>query len=305
MKDSAGIRRGFWVIAAVFVAVVLVAGLVGCGTSAPPDESSQISSQTFQTVTSGTDAGLTDAGLSEASTTTEKTNPWTARKATSSTTPGSGTAQAPSGSTASSQPSGASSTDTASTGGGSTTSQATTTSTQSSPTTQKSTTTTQKPTTTTTAGPVVLQVKGPSGTKSYTMAQLKAKPSASGYWGPHKGDFPYPTDRYKGVPLFTLLNEVGGLPSGASIKINTTDNFPCTYDPARLAQVANGTYQVWDKVTAQESTASVQLIVAYEMNGSPLDSSVGPLRLVPAVSTDIWVTEGKFSPYWVISIEVL
>jgi len=137
------------------------------------------------------------------------------------------------------------------------------------------------------------------------MAQLKAKPSASGYWGPHKGDFPYPTDRYKGVPLFTLLDEVGGVPSEASIKINTTDNFPCTYDPARLAQVANGTYQVWDKVTAQESTASVQLIVAYEMNGSPLDSSVGPLRLVPVVSTDIWVTEGKFSPYWVISIEVL
>jgi hypothetical protein len=159
-------------------------------------------------------------------------------------------------------------------------------------------------TTSTAAAAAVLQVTGPSGTQYYTMDQLKAETAVSGFWGPHKGNLPYVTNRYTGVPVLDLLADVGGLPSGSSLKIDTTDNFPCAYDPVRLAQMTDGTYQVWDKTTGDEGTASVQLIVAYEMDGSPLDSSLGPLRVVPVLAADGYVTEGKYAPYFVVSLEV-
>jgi DMSO/TMAO reductase YedYZ molybdopterin-dependent catalytic subunit len=153
-----------------------------------------------------------------------------------------------------------------------------------------------------------LQITGPSGTKSYTLDELKAMPAVTGFWGAHKGDLPYPTNQYKGVDLTSLLAEVGGVPAGAGLEINTSDNFPCSYDAARVATVASGTYQAWDKVSGAEGTVAVQLIVAYEIDGKPLPTSgegAGPLRLVPVVAEDKYVTEGKFSPYLMVSVKVV
>jgi len=136
------------------------------------------------------------------------------------------------------------------------------------------------------------------------MAQLRAMDSVSGFWGVHKGDPPYAVNRYKGVALVHLLSRVGGLGSGP-LKVNTSDNFPCVWEAERLAAAEQGTYQVWDRLTGVESTASVRLIVAYEMDASPLGASVGPLRLVPVTSVDSVVSEGKYSPFMVVSVEVL
>lgn len=179
---------------------------------------------------------------------------------------------------------------------------------QSTTSTARATTTTKATTQTTAAEKIVLTVTGPTGSKTYTLAQLKAKASATGYWGAHKPSLMvngvYPTDKYRGVPLSTLLAEVGGIPSGRSLNVNTSDNFACEYDAARLADVQNGTYQIWNKTTGAESVGKVTLIVAYEMNGAALPSSTGPLRLVPVTSSDGWVSEGKYSPYWVTSVAV-
>jgi hypothetical protein len=183
----------------------------------------------------------------------------------------------------------------------STTQQPTTTATQ-------MTTTTSPQTSDTTGAAGAFQVTGPSGTKSYTLDELKAMTPVSGYWGAHKGDIPYVTNQYTGVALADLLSEVGGVPAGAGLELNTSDNFPCTYDSARLAAIANGTYQVWDKVTGEEGTAPVQLIVAYEIDGNPLPTSgegAGPLRIVPVLAADTHVTEGKYSPYLAVSAKVV
>jgi hypothetical protein len=183
-----------------------------------------------------------------------------------------------------------------------TTTVVTTATTQVAATTSSSTSTT-KATTATTAGRTVLTVTGPSGTKTYTMAQLKAYASASGYWGPHKGDMPYSVNKYKGVPLLTLLGEVGGIPAGHSFTVGTTDHFDCVWDAARLATVDGG-YQAWERATGNETTTSVTLIIAYTMDGKALGADVGPLRLVPVLSTDTLVTEGKYSPFFVESVTV-
>jgi hypothetical protein len=178
---------------------------------------------------------------------------------------------------------------------------------------QATTTTVQPTSSTTSQNPEpggttgALQITGPSGTKSYTLDELKAMPAVTGFWGAHKGDLPYPTNQYKGVDLMSLFAEVGGVPAGAGLEINTSDNFPCSYDAARLATVTSGTYQAWDKVTGAEGTAKVQLIVAYEIDGQSLPTSgegAGPLRLVPVVAEDKYVTEGKFSPYLMVSVKV-
>ncbi|NLT36412.1 MAG: molybdopterin-dependent oxidoreductase [Gaiellales bacterium] len=150
---------------------------------------------------------------------------------------------------------------------------------------------------------VALTVTKGTVTNAYTLADLKAMTAVTGYWGAHKGNPPYATNTYKGVPLAALLEAVGGLDADEGLTVNTSDNFPCEYDAARLAQVAGGTYQVWDKMTGAESTAAVQLIVAYEMDGSPLPAdSLGRLRLVPVTSTDAWAAEGKYSPHHVVAL---
>ncbi len=103
---------------------------------------------------------------------------------------------------------------------------------------------------------------------------------------------------------------VGGLPAGKGLRITASDGFVADYDAARLAAIANGTYQMWDhKGTTtiaddEETTGSVQLVVAYKMDGSPLDAATGPLRVVLIRPEPDRVTEGKYSPYLVTSISV-
>lgn len=228
-------------------------------------------------------AATSSATTARAPATAPRGNISAAAKATSSTAAGS---QAGEGQSSTSAPSGAPST--SPTHGSASNPQATT-----APTAGEETPTT--------AGVTVLTVTGPSGTRSYTMAELQGMASASGYWGAHKGEPPYAVDLYTGVPVLALLEEVGGLGSRA-LKVNTSDNFPCVWEAERFAQARNGSYQVWDRFTGAESTAGVQVIMAYSKNGSPLDSSEGPLRFVPVTASDGLVTEGKYSPYWVVSL---
>jgi hypothetical protein len=70
----------------------------------------------------------------------------------------------------------------------------------------------------------------------------------------------------------------------------------------------NNTASMSDDV---ETTGSVQMVLAYEMNGGPLEEStapgrdVGPVRIVLIRPAADVLTEGKFSPYLVVAVEVL
>ncbi len=292
------IRRDRWVrwFGTVLLAA-LVAGMLAC---AGCGGSEQVSG----TVMGDVSSEATTISTSQYPDTTAQTNPWTERK--SSTSVVSGT-----------QPDASSSTDVSITGSSTTNGVTTSTSQAVTTTTHATTTTTAQPTTTsksttTTAAAVVLQVTGPSGTESYTLAQLKAKPAVSGYWGAHKDNTS--VHRYTGVSIFDLLAEAGGLPSGKGLRITASDGFTCDYESWRLEAMTNGTYQMWDSngtlVTWAddiETTGSVQMVVAYAMDEKPLPTSgegAGPLRVVLIQDNQNMLTEGKYSPYLVKSIAV-
>ena len=308
-RARAGRLRGGWVrYAGMALLVFLVVGVfacIGCGDSAEG---------VFETVATDASDEVVTTSTSKPPATTVRANPWTERKPSTSTV-----AVAEAGSSSSS---GVSVTGTVTTseststslstvtGGSSTTHGAATGTSQSATTTTRATTTTTA--TTTTGGPTVLEVTGPSGTRSYTLAQLKAEAAVSGYWGAHKDNTSIHV--YTGVPLSDLLADVGGLPSGKGLRITASDGFTCDYEPWRLDAMTNGTYQMWDcngtLVTWAddiETTGSVLMVVAYAIDGGPLPTSgegAGPLRVVLIQDNQNMLTEGKYSPYLVKSIVV-
>lgn len=152
---------------------------------------------------------------------------------------------------------------------------------------------------------VALTVKKGDVIETYSLDELKVMDSLLGYWGSSKGEPPWDTNEYEGVMLSELLEDVGGLDEGDSLVVTASDDFVTTYDADRLALIESGQYPVKDKTTGAESTAAVELILAYEMNGEPLPEAMGLLRLVPATASDQLVSEGKYSPYMVVSIEVV
>lgn len=154
------------------------------------------------------------------------------------------------------------------------------------------------------------------GNKSitYTLEQLKAMKSVTGYWGAHKDPRPYDTDQYRGVPLLTLLDAVGGLKDGETITTTSADGFVVKYELDRLRAMSNGTMEMWDPQGTPIQTAdrSAQLIVAYEIdtknNGTswaPFDPGTGPLRIVAITSKDGRVSQGKYNPFLLLSVEVI
>jgi len=154
-----------------------------------------------------------------------------------------------------------------------------------------------------------LTVKNGSNVQKYSLSDLRARVAISGYWGAHKE--PEVVNHYSGVPVLELLADVGGLPSGKGLRIRASDGFTCDYEPDRLEAMVNGTYQMWDYGASlatwsddTETTGSVTMVAAYECDGGPLDDSVGPVRVVLIQNDERMVTEGKYSPYLVVSIEV-
>ena len=148
-------------------------------------------------------------------------------------------------------------------------------------TTPKSATTTTTSTTvtsTTPTGPVVLTVTNGSKVKTYSLADLQALKSVTGNGGTKNkvgvvnGPF-----SYKGVALVDLLNAVGGIAAGQSVKLTGSDGYSkaLTYD-----QIINGTFSIYDTSgNPVTPTTKPVLALVYSSNGAPLDSTIGPLEL--------------------------
>jgi hypothetical protein len=158
-----------------------------------------------------------------------------------------------------------------------------------------------------------LTVTSGSTTQTYSLSDIKARASVSGYWGPHR-DYGV-NNYYTGTPLLALLADVGGLPIGKGLRITSSDGFVADYDAARLAAMTSGTYQMWYPATSPlmvddiETAGSVEMIAAYQMDGSPLTldqaaEGAGPIRVVLIRSIADVLTEGKYAPYIVKSIVV-
>ena len=164
-------------------------------------------------------------------------------------------------------------------------------------TTAKPTTTTAAPTTTTAAaGPVVLKLSGPSGSKTFTMAELKALPSTSGYggWKNQTGAITAPVS-WKGVSLNSLMKLVGG---GSYCNVVASDGYTSTVTPG--ASMAT-----YDPATGESiEGVSLTAILAYSKNGGGLGGEEGPLRIAFISSDQNQVSDGSEWARMVVEIKV-
>ncbi len=145
---------------------------------------------------------------------------------------------------------------------------------------------------------VVLTVVKGDTTATFTMTEVKALPPTEG-WGGVKnsaGTIIGPFTQ-KGVSLKTLLEDVGGISPGDSVKATAKDGYSVTFS---YEQIANGAFTTFDKATGNEATGGTPVaILTYEEDGVALDEKAGPLRFAILTGTDK-VSE---SQWWVKMIE--
>lgn len=130
------------------------------------------------------------------------------------------------------------------------------------------------------SGPV-LEVAGPAGTKTFTLAELKKLRPAAGLAGTLNtaGRIVRPT-RYKGVALADVLALAGGSGATHDVVVTAKDGYRMTYTHA---QVAKGDFTAFDPATGDTLAAHepLSLLLAWEHEGEPLDAADdGPLRVV-------------------------
>jgi hypothetical protein len=151
----------------------------------------------------------------------------------------------------------------------------------------------------------LLEIVGPSETKSLTMADLMALPVTEGYAGikSSTGKITPPVP-FKGVALKDLAELIGGMDETSGFNVVAEDGYSITYS---FDQIQNGSFIAYDPATGAELKNPVELtaILAYEVGGQPLDPKQdGTLRLA-IVSADLnQVTDGHWSVKWVNKLEV-
>lgn len=194
---------------------------------------------------------------------------------------------------------------TSSTTGATSTSLSTTTTGGSSTTASTSSTTTSPTTASSDQGGAALQLVTPSGTKSFTLAELEAMPAVEAYGGiKNSAGNITPPVKYKGVAVMDVLKTAGGLPTGTGVSFVAKDGYEMTMS---ADQVQNGNFTAYDVTTGDEITIKdpLQLVFAYENEGKPLDpTSEGPLRLVILSPQANEVTDGHWWVKWVNKVQV-
>lgn len=151
----------------------------------------------------------------------------------------------------------------------------------------------------------VLELIGPDGTVTFTMEELKALPAREGMAGikSSTGKITLP-NKFKGVALQDLADLMGGLDETMGVNIVAEDGYSLSFS---YDQIMNGTYIAYNPVSGDELDYkdSLTAIVAYEMNGQPLNYDMdGTLRLVIISEDDNQVTDGHWSIKWVEKVEV-
>jgi tungstate transport system substrate-binding protein len=149
----------------------------------------------------------------------------------------------------------------------------------------------------------ILLVKG-TKSKGYTLDQLKALTSSTGYAGTKNkaGTVSAPVN-YTGVALADLLNTAGGFSSTSSVRVTASDGFTKTFT---YAQVTGGTglncYDLNGNTATPSGTPS--FLLAYKVNGQDLDTSAGPLQMVVLTGQN-QVTDGSNFIKLALTIEII
>jgi DMSO/TMAO reductase YedYZ molybdopterin-dependent catalytic subunit len=150
----------------------------------------------------------------------------------------------------------------------------------------------------------VLEIVGETDSVSLTMAELKDMPATEGFAGIKSSTGQItPPNTFKGVALKDLAALVGGMDENTGFNVVAEDGYSITYS---YDQINHGTFVAYDPATGDELKNPVQLtpILAYEMNGQPLDPKQdGILRLAIVSDTMNQVTDGHWSVKWVVRFE--
>lgn len=167
-------------------------------------------------------------------------------------------------------------------------------------------TTVAEPTAVAETGEVVLTLTSLDGSsKDFTLDDLKKLPTVEGQAGIKSSTGKItPPALFKGVSLTELLDQAGGADSTMGIEIEAKDGYAMTFS---VDQVTNGDFIAYDPGTGDEtqSAGKLQAIVAYEMEGQPLDiERDGNLRLVVISEKNNQVTDGHWSIKWVRKITI-
>ena len=147
----------------------------------------------------------------------------------------------------------------------------------SAPTTAQ-TSTTANTTTIPPGGETVLTVTEGSKVNNFSLMDLRALPSVTGYGGyvSQSGIIMGPFS-YQGVAMTNLLNTVGGISEGDSVVFTSSDNYTQTlsYD-----KITNGNFNYYD-TTGNPVTPQTMptLTLIYSENGTLLDNTHGPVEL--------------------------
>ncbi len=149
----------------------------------------------------------------------------------------------------------------------------------------------------------ILLVKG-TKSKGYTVDQLKALTSASGYAGTKNkaGTVSAPVS-YTGVTLTDLLNAAGGFGSTSSVRVTASDGFTKTFT---YAQITSGTGMNFYDLSGNAATpsAAAPFLLAYKVNGQDLDTGTGPLEIVILTGQN-QVTDGSNFVKLTLTIEII
>ena len=150
---------------------------------------------------------------------------------------------------------------------------------------------------------VVLTITKGTQTKTYSLTELKALTSITGYSGTKNktgvitGPMPY-----KGVALTNVLNALGGIPANGSVKFTAKDGYSktLTYD-----QITNTTFTTYDKSgNAANPEKTPVVFLAYEADGKALDDATGPVQLA-IMTCQNQVTDGSNFVKMIEKIEVI
>ena len=163
---------------------------------------------------------------------------------------------------------------------------------------------TLEPTPAPVAEPILELVSGIES-KSITLDDLKAMAVVEGQAGIKSSTGKItPPAVFKGVSLKDLAEFVGGVSEESGMNLVAEDGYAISFS---YDQIMNGTFISYDPATGDElkNPPPLQPILAYEMDGKPLDpKSDGNLRLVIISEEPAQVTDGHWSVKWVNKAEV-
>jgi DMSO/TMAO reductase YedYZ molybdopterin-dependent catalytic subunit len=152
--------------------------------------------------------------------------------------------------------------------------------------------------------PLTLTVVGADGQETVldenTILDLEAVTVPGGY--KTSGGMIALVGDFTGVPMNTVLDSVGGMPSDATLTITASDGYSMVFS---YDQVNGIGYNTYDPETGSEtsSTGTTTLMVYYLCDDEKVPSDAGPLRIA-VVNSDGLLTEGHFWVKFVSKIEV-